>query len=305
MAEVEQRAERQVRAYIDHLEDAEYCRAVFALADLPTICTVLVKMLQSGERSAINDALLFMCDVVNYRMLAEFTRYLPQSIIVPALRDLLYASDQNVRHNAIHTIGKMGPRQHARMLAEAFPQYLERYPLELPDLLYELFWLSREEGQRRWEYYDQVAASSSYLFRWAVLEMTHHDVSTDLESASSQRLERLYAALSNDDNALVSTEAAHQLSRLRLNSEAPALPRAEWQSRKKQLHHSEPALTFAKFKFNFWNYLSAADHADYDAPTLDAFARYCLHHPMKAQTDRDEYARAFEKWRGRNGDTVT
>jgi hypothetical protein len=309
MTAVEERAERLIRTYTDHLEDADYCRAVFALADVPTICAVLVAMFQSGDRSVVVDALHFMCDVVNYGMLPEFTQRLPRSGILAPLRDLLYAPDQNVRHNAIHTLGKMGPRQNAGMLAEAFPHYLGHHPLELPDLLFELFWLSRKERGRRWDYYDQMATSSLYLIRWSMLDVLDHYRSTDPSSPSSRRLKHLYEGLSTDANPCVAAEATYELAKrrelakLRLDLEAPMLALAEWQRRKKQIRLAEPRLTFMTLEVSFWNYLSAADQADYDVATLDAFAYFRLHHPMNARTDRAEYARAFETWRRRKDAT--
>jgi len=115
-----------VRDYIDHLEDGAYVRELFASEGVGGVSRVLVAMLRSGDAHEANAAFLFIRDVVNYAMVPVFTAYLPRCGIFDALRANLYAPDYAIRRGSIYTIGKIGPRANARLLAEAFPIYLQR-----------------------------------------------------------------------------------------------------------------------------------------------------------------------------------
>jgi hypothetical protein len=123
---------------------------VFTLAGVDGVARVLLAMLRSRDADEVIAAHLFLRDVVNYGMVPAFTVHLPTSGIFEVFRNNLYVPDFAIRRDTIFTIGKIGPRANARLLAEAFPVYLQRDPLLLPGLLGELFWLTRHA--RQWTY---------------------------------------------------------------------------------------------------------------------------------------------------------
>jgi hypothetical protein len=302
MAEGETQLRNLVSGYRDHIgNDAQYLGSVFRLADVQKIAAVLVAMLRSGDRDQALDAEHFAVQSVIRGVAPEFSAYLPQSGLFGALRDLLYAPDRSVRHNAVYAIGKMSYSQYVPLLLEALPTYLERYPLELPGLIFELIWLSRRHRRRRWYLYERVAASPSFLVRWSLLEtLGHENEQADVRDPAVHRLEQQYARLASDEHPLVSAEAAHTLALLRLHWEEPTLLPDERARRRLQLQKSSPTLSFFTFALVANNYLHAAGRSDYDLALLDQLARYQVRSPIKPPFDYAGYARAFERWRAQD-----
>lgn len=288
--------------YIDHLEDGGYVRNAFGLADVSTVVAILAEMLRSGDRQSVLAADIFLRDIVNYRMMPPFETYLPRSGLFRVLGDLLYVHDHTIRHNTIHTIGKIFYKTNVSMLIEALPVYLQHYPLELPDLFLELNWLSRSFRRRRWEHYEQAAASPNYLVRWSLLEILRQERSQpDERDPVAGRLEKIYGRLARDTRFLVGAEAEHALHLLRLSWEGQILPVSEYRRQKKRFREATPKLTFSIFQTRVRNYLYASGRHDYDLAVLERFARYCADHPFGRPFDNVAYARIFDEWRSRVG----
>ena len=85
------------------------------------------------------------------------------------MRDNLRAADYFTRHQAIHTLGRTGPRANAQHLASNFAWYLEHDPLNIEDLLGELFWLGLRVPPEH--YLDQMVTADWYLAGWALVEL--------------------------------------------------------------------------------------------------------------------------------------
>ncbi len=297
-----------VRDYIDHLEDGAYVRELFASEGVGGVSRVLVAMLRSGDAHEANAAFLFIRDVVNYAMVPVFTAYLPRCGIFDALRANLYAPDYAIRRGSIYTIGKIGPRANARLLAEAFPIYLQRDPLLLPGLLFELFWLTRHA--RQWTYLHAVAASPHFLVRWSLLDDSASPLPSlgGHEKYERRRLERLLFRLASDPYPLVRADADYRRRVLPSQKEERQWRLGDRRALWRRLGQGEPELTFTTMHMLFSNYLAVVERKDYDLETLDAFVRYRQEHPIPrplqdTDKERDEprfdmpgSVRAFDAW---------
>lgn len=292
MDDVRAEARRRIRAYLDHLEDGAYARAIVALADVPTITDLLTEMVRHGDAKEVGDALLVVRDVVNYGMLPEFMAYLPASGLFPILADGVYDDRLAVRDACIYTLGKLTFRENAPILAGAFPWYVERDPLLLPSLIGELVWLTNYANY--WFYLEAAAAHASYLTRWASLDTTNRfGWDTRPDAADANRLEAFYERLAADPHPFVRPEAAHALAGLRLGWDARALPRGERRRRYRALRAAAPPLTFLRLTSLFNHFLHVLQQADYTVDLLDAFAHYAHEHPYEPGTDVHAWARVF------------
>jgi hypothetical protein len=151
------RARQLIEQYPRHLgNETAYLRDGFEGVDVSAVVAILLEMLRSGDRDRTWHAVDFINQVVIRHVSPEFTAALPRLGVYRTLRDLLYVPDKNVRHNAIYALGKTTHYPNARYLVGALPTYIERYPLELDGLFFELFWLSRT-----------VAAAGSTTSRWS------------------------------------------------------------------------------------------------------------------------------------------
>lgn len=272
--------ERRIRAYLDHLEDGDYVRSIFALADVPTITDRIIAMVRHGTLDEVNDALLFVRDVVNYGMAPAFRDELPRSGLFAALADGILADRYAVRDACIYTLGKISFPENAPILARAFPRYIERDPLLLGRLITERFWLTH--GVDCWSYLQTAAASSLYLSRWAALETTYSiGWATRPGSTDATRLEALYATLAADPHPSVRAEAARALAEPRLGRDGGTTARgARWQTFL-PIRMEAARSSFLGLATLFRNYLSTAGMADYSVELFDTFARFRHDHPFR------------------------
>jgi hypothetical protein len=281
-----------IRGYIDHLLDGQYTRSVFALADVPRIGALIAEMVRGGDAREVNDALGFVRDVVNNRMLPEFDEYIPKSPLSAALCDGIVSVHYSIRKGCLYTIGKIGLQEAMPSLVAAFERYLERDPLLLPDLMSELIWLSG--GENHWEYLDRAAAAPLYLARWAALdEVGRHVQDNQPETTYGRRLERFYVALADDLHPFVRAEAEYLLAELRLGWEAQSMARGERRRRYRALRGTAPGLTFGAVTTHFLNYLYLEDQDDYTVDVMDAFAQFCRDQPFTPEVGVHAYSRAF------------
>jgi hypothetical protein len=163
---------RLIANYVNHIADRAYISNVWKVADMAVIDELLATMLRSGDRDRARQADLFVQDAVRFGADPAFGRYLPRSRSLRAVRDNLRSADYFTRHEAIHTLGRTGPRSNARQLEMNFAWYLEHDPLNLEDLLGELFWLDHHLEPER--FVDQMVTADWYLARWAlIVGLTH------------------------------------------------------------------------------------------------------------------------------------
>jgi hypothetical protein len=251
----------RISRYIDHLQDADYVGNVVSSAPMAELSRTLVSMLRGGDRQAAGDAALFAQDAVMFGLSPEFARYFPRSAVLRALRDNLFAADYFTRHQAIKTLGRVGPRSNAQHLAAAFHWYLEHDPLSM-----------LAPRKPRGPYFEGVIDAPLYLARWSLLRhLLDHGAYPPLQVRGY--LQRL----ADDPHALVRAEA-----RWRLDQLEPG-----------QLARDEPALTFFTLTQQVGNYLWISGRRDYDELLIERIVEYVTRHPPYAGMDIDAYWREF------------
>jgi hypothetical protein len=282
--------EALVAEYLDHLHDGAYMRRVFANGDVAV--SMLATMLGSGDRTRVNRATLVLSDAVLYRYVPRLRELVPRTNLLDVLAANLYASDYGIRRDSIYTLGKLTYPRAAGALTRAFPVYLQRYPLEPPGLLSELFWLSTRARRRRWDYFLAMARSPQYPVRWCVFEAADYgSVGTARRSRDARLYKRLLHRLARDPHPLVRQEA-----RWRLLDARPHLDPRRWGGSTEVLGDRSFELVVIQFS----NYLWVSGPADYDLALLHRFAHYvvveaaCTGAP--APVDSEAFARAFEEW---------
>lgn len=280
--------EALVLAHDDHPDALEeLVGKIFGAHELPDAVHSLEALLRSGDRERIVRAEAFIRDVVIYGVHRQFTALLPHTGIFPALGQNLYAPDYLVRGLTIFTLGKITFPRNAPLLIDAFPWYLERDPIGIPSLVGELFWLSRAERRRRWEYFESIARSPHYLARWSFFEAAGEGWIGEPPKGRDARLrKRWMRRLAQDPNQMVRREARSRLDGLKRSPD-------------KRMHSwHAPRLCFENVSITFRNYLWASDRRDYDVALLDAWVQYRRTHEIDASISHEEDAEAFEAWRG-------
>lgn len=170
-----------------------------------------------------------------------------------------------MRHNAIHTIGRLSNADRAHLLSDAFPFYLANDPINLPCLLFELKWLTREHP---WHFVEQVAVAQHYLIRWSLCAVLDDPIGDAPEI--SNRFRGLLARLKCDPSPFVAAEANLRFERVAVKL-GPKLPKAQWDNEVKRIARLEPKVTFESAKMLFMNNLFMNNMSDYSLDDFDRF----------------------------------
>src|SRR5579859_1219424 len=277
-----------IAGYIDHLQEGAYVAAVFVEAPMAEIDRLLASMLRSGNREEVGHANLFMQDAVMFGFSPEFARYLPRSSALRALRENIRAEDYFSRHQSLHTLSRIGPRSNAQYLAAEFSWYLEHDPLNLDDLLGELFWLKHRTVRE--PYVEAMISAPLYLARWAVM---HHLLDHGSYTEQGRLLRLAYLRrLAQDSHERVRAEAIWNLHQLQVANESrldPDRPIGEDGSH-------EPRLMFFSLVLHVSNYLFISGRRDYDFSLVERIAAYVEEHPMYPGIDIRVYWATFAEF---------
>jgi hypothetical protein len=283
-----------ISGYLDHLQDQAYVSGVVSRAPMAELGRTLASMLRSGERQAATDAALFAQDAVMFGFSPAFARYFPRSPVLRALRENLSAADYFTRHQSIKTLGRVGPRSNARHLAAAFPWFLERDPLNLDDLLGELFWLARRA--RREPYLDAIVTAPLYLARWAILgHLLDHGTYAYpgwVNGRPSGHVLGYVERLARDPHPWVCAEATWRLSQLEASDALAAHATSGMDT------NSEPSPTFFTLWLQVGNYLWIFGRRDYDVQLVERIAAYVVEHPPYSGMNIDAYWAEFGSYPG-------
>lgn len=246
----------QIRNFLMH-EDMPVDE-IIGSHSMEEVCVEVIAILLSGEPEPISHALVFLRDTATYqhRFSEAFHQHLQSSPIWETLRQLLRAPNTNVRHNAINTIGKLGHRERVSLLEDAFPYFLERDPINLPGLMFELGWLrSNHHG----EFLERIARANHPLARWSLCEILQ-----SLEGASDQgAVLELASLLSVDPHPHVAAQAAWACERIKIKL-GPKLPKPEWRKEVKRIAALKPQLTYFYVTHRFM-----LDRSDYTLAEFD------------------------------------
>jgi hypothetical protein len=290
------KVKRLIADYVNHIADRAYISNVWNVAGMPIIDELLATMLRSGDRDRVQQADLFVQDAVRFGADPTFARYLPRSRSLQAVRDNLRSADYFTRHEAIHTLGRTGPRSNARHLESNFAWYLEHDPLNLEDLLGELFWLDHHVQPER--FVDRMVAADWYLARWALIELLWMSYVRRghlrlPESSASDYVQTLLLRLAQDDHPSVRAEAHWRLSELPSESSDQPVGVTTNQAL------NEPDPSFFKLKLNIGNFLAFSGRRDYDAELVAQVMAYLQDHPITPSYDFVVYWTAFATSQGK------
>lgn len=132
-------------------------------------------ILESMKSEEIHSCLILIRDLsikgaVNssHEEVDEFRELISKSDIFSKLNNLLYQHNLFVRKDVIYTIGKIYFKQNANMLAEAYKFYRKTDPLIIPDILFELSWLTNGDI---WSFIDELIKDNHFLFRWSAVDL--------------------------------------------------------------------------------------------------------------------------------------
>jgi hypothetical protein len=296
----------QILRYFDYAgcaDDEAVARAVFDEHGLAATVAAAVELAGSGTTSDVSHALLFVRDVTLDDWMPGFSEALPTSGLFDVLRANLYAPNRLIRHNSVYTFGKLCFQENARLLEEALPFYLERDPLELDGLLFELFWLSPDARRRRWSYLQRITTAPAYLTRWAGLNIAIWRFG-DAYDRGLVTLERTYERLAADPNEAVRTEAAFCLGKLEQRQRMESPPT---HGHLDLLGADAPEVSFTMISLTFGNYLYHVGLDDYDLGLLDEWVRCWQDRPfstVKVSRNGDKltaYPNRFHRWRRQQG----
>jgi len=258
----------QILLYRDHIDDWDYVDSVLqAAGNTQNLFDALIEILQTGDWDCLEATsfILDLCLFAPKRLGQEFVKMLDASTVIEALRKNVFAANHFVRGDSVYTLGKLINRESANTLVEAFYQFKERDPLMLDGLLFEIRWLKQSTD---WTLIEAMAQSSSYLTRWAALEVLEHFVDFDADSRCQHHL----SILQKDEQLLVQQEAVYLHRELQFLEEIKNLPKSEKRKRRKALEKTKlPIIRFWDISRQFSNRLGQRQQSDYQVAELEQF----------------------------------
>jgi hypothetical protein len=234
----------QLREFLIHEETP--VDSILANHALDVVFREIESLLVTETPDVIARVLTFVCDAGLYYhpFRIAFRTHLDSSCIWEIFRQLLRAPNCFVRGNVIYTIGKLTCRERSYLLSEAFPFFLEKEPINLARLMFELGWLTNEWN---WDFLDQIAAADHYLCRWSLCEILDHD---EGPTETMQRTVSILTRLKHDAHPVVAAEANFRLERINVKLR-PKLPKPERRKEVKRIADLEPDLTFESVRMRF------------------------------------------------------
>ncbi len=131
----------QINNYIEHLHDVGYIEGLMAGWGQEGTLAAIESMLERHDEEEVYNALTFLRDAVIVAKQDELLVTLEASSCWKTLTDMLYCDNHFIRMHVVYTIGKLSQNAHSTHLASAFEHYLDKDPILLNSLLFELQWL--------------------------------------------------------------------------------------------------------------------------------------------------------------------
>lgn len=275
--------QEKISNYLDHFEDAEYVDSILKSMELEAVFDAIVAMLRSGQGKHINDAHLFIRDVIlliHTKETEVFKEEFYTSKIVEALNENVFANQHFVRSSAIYTIGKVWLKSSIDTLLRAFDHYLISDPVLLPELLFEIGWLG---DRQNWDRIERMVRSDSYLTRWAAL----HDYSglsgfirlpqTQEEIQHSERQKYYLEILKQDNHPLIRADAEYKLRAFDYHQMIFS-NKADQRKARKILDASAPVFDFDDISRDFFR-LRFPNDQEYTVSELEDFVAHLQDSP--------------------------
>jgi len=268
---IKQSLKELIISYIDFIEDSEYVLSIFQNQETKEIYRNLIVLLKSNNLEKIGSATLFLRDICLKGLLTipeeitiTFRELLPESGVFNALNENLYSKKIAVRSDTIYTIGKIGFRQNASLLVQAFAHYYENDPILIPNLLRELDWLTKN---KIWNCVEKLIKHPEYIFRWSIVDL-FTPYCGDLHY---NKIVHFLTILSKDKNKFVANEANYHLQSKLLDKAKKNLNKSQFKQEVKRINSLESQATFLDITLGFDKYLYNNKLDDYSINELIKF----------------------------------
>ncbi|MCY1064494.1 hypothetical protein OV090_06965 [Nannocystis sp. RBIL2] len=247
-----------IARYIDHLEDRAWIEQLVEGHGVPQVLRGISELVVDGAPGPAHNALtlardLGMRGIVDPDLTSRVRAEMP-ALLFPSLQRGLQATAYSVRAGVVYTIGKLSFDDQAQLLRDAFEQFLDRDPLLLPRIFFELHWLLPGP---EWSYIRRLTEAPHRLIRWSALAAIEPYPCGPGDDALAQK-QQTYERLATDPFEPLAAESRHRLAALLRGTEADGSPQLV-----------KPGLTFEAVELRFTNRLPPA--ADYTIEELDAF----------------------------------
>jgi hypothetical protein len=258
------------------------------------VLEAIVRAVESGHPDRASMALAFLRDAILSARQREFAVAYRRSALLELLRSKLRAPEFAIRGDVIFTLGKLGPRENARHLRDAFPWYMEHDPFRLDRLLFELRWLLGSRRYKSRRYLTQAALSPRYLTRWTTVQVLwDRELQRGRLEWGARRSPgwavQLMRRLAQDGHPSVRADARRALAerrQLRFHGRPPAVER---DSGGLADTRSFGDLKIERLEQLVSDYLSSSGQADYDIALVEAVARHVGAEPITAGYDPASY----------------
>lgn len=247
-----------IAQYIDHLEDRAWLERLVEGHGVPQVLRGISELVVDGAPGPAHNALTLARDlgirgIVDPDMTSRVRAEMP-ALLFPSLQRGLQATAYTVRAGVVYTIGKLSFDDQAQLLRDAFERSLDRDPLLLPRIVFELHWLLPGP---EWSYIHRLTEAPHRLIRWSALAAIEPYPCAPGDEAFAHK-QQTYERLATDPFEPLAAESRHRLA---------ALLRGTEEDGSQQL--VEPGLSFEAVELRFTNHLPPA--ADYTIEELDAF----------------------------------
>jgi hypothetical protein len=257
--------ERRILRYLDDgFEDTNYIAEIVNSQSFSNLADSICKLLKSGDDNTFSMTGLFLRDAILYgnrnEACHQFIVAYPESAIVKTLEELVFSDNYFIQSGTIYTLGKTCSYSSKKVLSQAFDRFRESHPLLLTTLLGEMGWLGVENLENCIK---QMAASSSYLTRWAAIQLIRlNDDGTIPDWVETLR---------KDECKFISIEAEYECQCLLKRHQTPIFSKIEQRQLAKDIKKIKPEISFFSICSRFSRYLSSNGLSQYNVADFEAY----------------------------------
>lgn len=257
--------EQRILRYLDDgFEDTDYIAESVNSQPFSNLAESICKLLKSSNEDTFSMTGLFLRDAILYgnrnEACHQFIAAYPESVIVKALEELVFSDNYVIQSETIYTLGKTCSYSSKTVLSQAFDRFRDTHPLLLTRLLAEMGWLGVENLEH---YIEQMANSSSYLTRWAAVQL--------IQLNDDDRLPNWAEELRRDEYELIRVEAEYECQRILKRLQTPILSKIEQRQLAKAIKKIEPKTSFFGTCLRFSNHLASNGLRQYTVADFEAY----------------------------------